>query len=227
MFKSGLSTLLFGALFLLLPLALGACTDHAKSKDPLNSPISSSSLAPIFLAETYTDDVAGLSISFPSGLQVVKPPGNVVGFIHPLGTSVKLATEPLAEGITLEQYLDLAMPSLQEDLGGFIEVERQAVDTPPGYRIIGTLEGADGLLTFTILTTVNGGYAITVVGTVSDSTAGLHQPIVDKVLSSLKTFPPTAVLPDNHGDDPASATDMTLGGSNHSSFDGQAGAAYP
>ena len=213
MFKSGLSTLLFGALFLLLPLALGACTDHAKSKDPLNSPISSSSLAPIFLAETYTDDVAGLSISFPSGWQVVKPPGNVAGFIHTLGISVKLATEPLADGITLEEYLDLAMPYLQADLGGFTAVERIAIDTPTGYRIIGTLQSEDDIATFTILTTTNGGYAITVVGTVLDSAAELHQPIVDKVLSSFKTFPPAAILPGGHGDGPSSATVMTLGGS--------------
>ena len=144
------------------------------------------------LTKVYTNDAFGYSINYPSEW-TVEEQGNQVLIHHDLGTSAVITAKPVPAGVSLEEYVDFDEAGFIRAVPSYEETSRTKIDEPPSYLTEGTFsaEGVPGLVKGLI--TLNGDYSIAAGFFVSEFLAGIHQPILDRMLASLRIFAPSRV----------------------------------
>jgi len=132
---------------------------------------------------------------------------------------VTIETDELS-GVSLEEFLAIFLAGFEQAIEvDFKETSRTAIESPPGYLVEGqaTSEGVVVLIKFVI--TLNGDYGIAFGSFVVQPLFELHQPILDRMLDSIQTFPPPPPTADDYGNSPGTATDLAPGESVTGSID--------
>ena len=140
----------------------------------------------------YANQTFGYSISYPSEWAVTEE-GAIVQIRHPLGTNFTAVGERL-DGATLEEFTSSTLSDMVLNLPSFREGSRMEVETPPGYLIEGDV-GSGGLgSNLTLVFTTNGEHGIAAIFVVQQIYSKLHQPVLEAMLASLRTFPVTGAV---------------------------------
>ena len=145
--------------------------------------------------------------------------------MHPIGTNVTIEASPIVEGVTLEEVLAIAVGNMVSL--GFKEASRTEIESPPGYLIEGEFTVEEGIpVLITLVITLNESYSIVAGFSVLPSLQELHQPILDSMLASFRTFPSSPPPPDDHGDNAGVATEISVGESVTAVVDSQLDVDY-
>ncbi len=179
---------------------LVAIPTRTRTPTPTATPVPTPT--PVPLTEVYTNDALGFSIAYPFDWEITTETDlgiQVVTIAHVLGSNVTIAVEPIS-GLTLEEYVAVSLEGFTESLPGFLEASRTRTNVPPGYLIEGDapIDGTTGLVK--LLISVDGDYGLVAASFVRGSLSGLHQPTLDRMLDSLRTFPAQGLPPDGLGD---------------------------
>ena len=147
---------------------------------------------PVPLTEVYSNEVAGYSMSYPQGWTVetiLNPDQDIALFTHPAGTHVVIEATPIPDGVTFEEVLAISLENLKSE--GFKETSGTKIESPPGYLIGGEFIIEWVTVPTTAVITLNGGYSIIAGFYVIQSLQQLHTPMLDRMLASFNTFPPS------------------------------------
>ena len=119
------------------------------------------------LAEVYTNNIYGYSLAYPSGW-TLHDQGEAVQIMDVMGTTVRVITDPMV-GFALEEFLQLFIASLGQELPGFEVKSMEPIANPPGYQIEAEASfGAIGVK-FNFIATVNERFAIVLMATLIPS----------------------------------------------------------
>lgn len=100
-----------------------------------------------------------------------------------------MATE-LVQGLTLEEYVVISMEKIDQSIPSFQERSRTKIAEPPGYLIEGEASTDDVPWLLKLVITLNGDYGVVALVAVREGLWELHEPMLDRMLASLQTFPP-------------------------------------
>ena len=152
------------------------------------------------LTEVFTNESYGYSIAYPEGW-IVEGEGDFIQILHTFGSNVSIAAAP-TEGLPIDRLVDLIVGGASLELDDFEERSRTKIDEPAGYLIEADAAIDELKVVFKLLVTINGDNSISAASFVADFFEEFHQPILDKMLASLRTFPvsesetgPAAAMP--------------------------------
>ena len=167
------------------------------------------------LSEVYENGSLWYQLRYPAGWTVSES-GPVTTITHPVRTNVVVTGQRTAN-LTLEQHVAQSLRTFADEVGNagvkdFREVSRVTLSNPPRVQVTAKATSANVPITETLVFAVNQGVGLLVVGTVRDTLADVHQPVLDQVLASLQLLAPAAPPADDYGNSTAQAQAVETGG---------------